>query len=339
MRQSPIPWAYRVFFRQVGIDPDAQRTPVEAAALERLLRGRYESQNLLDDALTIALVETGVPIWAVDADRVELPLTVRAAGGGRAARARRGGAGAAVRAPGGRGRGHAGRGALRRPGARARRQRANGADDAVLPPGRGRARHPRRGGLLDLPGSARSGVNRVVGCRAGGVFDDRVARAGPARRAALSRHRRGRRGGRPADAARPDRPAGARTGRGGRLRLAAGGPALDPAGDGRSPAALAGRARDPARRAGGARRHRPRGARRARRARGPRAAPARSHAGRSPGPQVGARHQCQLGQPGCTTYEVRPQLGVLGMVLGWWRVKISSGCPLPGGPRLGPRPR
>lgn len=82
MRQSPIPWAYRVFFRQVGIDPDAQRTPVEAAALERLLRGRYESQNLLDDALTIALVETGVPIWALDADRVELPLAIRTAGAG-----------------------------------------------------------------------------------------------------------------------------------------------------------------------------------------------------------------------------------------------------------------
>jgi DNA/RNA-binding domain of Phe-tRNA-synthetase-like protein len=80
MRQAPIPWAYRVFFRQVGLDPDAQRTPVEAAALERLMHGRYESQNLLDDALTIALVETGVPIWALDADRLALPLAIRAAG-------------------------------------------------------------------------------------------------------------------------------------------------------------------------------------------------------------------------------------------------------------------
>jgi hypothetical protein len=41
----------------------------------------------------------------------------------------------------------------------------------------------------------------------------------------------------------------------------------------------------------------------------------------------------QLGQPGCTTYEVRPRLGLLGMVMGWWRVKVSSGCPLPRGPR------
>ena len=28
MRQDAIPWAYRVFSRQVGIDPDTDRTPV-----------------------------------------------------------------------------------------------------------------------------------------------------------------------------------------------------------------------------------------------------------------------------------------------------------------------
>jgi hypothetical protein len=37
-----------------------------------------------------------------------------------------------------------------------------------------------------------------------------------------------------------------------------------------------------------------------------------------------------LGLPGCTTYEVRPRAGLLGRLAGWWRVKISSGCPLPG---------
>ena len=36
LRREPVPHAYRVFFRHVGLDPDAQRTPVEAAALERL---------------------------------------------------------------------------------------------------------------------------------------------------------------------------------------------------------------------------------------------------------------------------------------------------------------
>jgi DNA/RNA-binding domain of Phe-tRNA-synthetase-like protein len=77
MRQQPIPWAYRVFYRQIGLDPDTHRTPVEAAAVERLLRGAFKSENLLDDALTIALVETGVPIWALDAASVEGALGLR----------------------------------------------------------------------------------------------------------------------------------------------------------------------------------------------------------------------------------------------------------------------
>jgi hypothetical protein len=34
-----------------------------------------------------------------------------------------------------------------------------------------------------------------------------------------------------------------------------------------------------------------------------------------------------LGRPGCTTYHVRPRLGLLGMLMGWWVVKISGGCP------------
>jgi hypothetical protein len=36
-----------------------------------------------------------------------------------------------------------------------------------------------------------------------------------------------------------------------------------------------------------------------------------------------------LGRPGCTTYHVRPQAGLLGMLMGWWEVKVSGGCPLP----------
>jgi hypothetical protein len=35
-----------------------------------------------------------------------------------------------------------------------------------------------------------------------------------------------------------------------------------------------------------------------------------------------------LGEPGCTYWQVRPRLGLVGMLMGWWRVKISSGCPL-----------
>jgi DNA/RNA-binding domain of Phe-tRNA-synthetase-like protein len=83
MRTQPIPHAYRAFFRQVGLDPDAARIPSEAAAVRRLLDGRFRSSDTLHDALLIALIETGVPVWALDARRVEVgSLGIRAAASG-----------------------------------------------------------------------------------------------------------------------------------------------------------------------------------------------------------------------------------------------------------------
>jgi len=79
LRQRPVPHAYRVAFRHVGLDPDATRTPIEAAAVERLVQGGFRSRGLLDDALTIALMETGVPLWALDADAVHGDLWLRLA--------------------------------------------------------------------------------------------------------------------------------------------------------------------------------------------------------------------------------------------------------------------
>ena len=35
-----------------------------------------------------------------------------------------------------------------------------------------------------------------------------------------------------------------------------------------------------------------------------------------------------IGEPGCKSWHVRPRLGPIGMLMGWWRVVISSGCPL-----------
>jgi hypothetical protein len=35
-----------------------------------------------------------------------------------------------------------------------------------------------------------------------------------------------------------------------------------------------------------------------------------------------------IGEPGCRHWHSRPRLGPIGMLMGWWRVKISSGCPL-----------
>jgi hypothetical protein len=34
-----------------------------------------------------------------------------------------------------------------------------------------------------------------------------------------------------------------------------------------------------------------------------------------------------VGEPGCKHWHSRPRLGLIGMLMGWWRVKISSGCP------------
>jgi DNA/RNA-binding domain of Phe-tRNA-synthetase-like protein len=70
LRHQPIPWAYRVFFRHIGLDPDEQPTPVEELILERMRQGGFPSRNLLDDALTIAIVESGVALRAFDADRI-----------------------------------------------------------------------------------------------------------------------------------------------------------------------------------------------------------------------------------------------------------------------------
>jgi DNA/RNA-binding domain of Phe-tRNA-synthetase-like protein len=77
LRHRPIPWAYRVFFRQIGLDPDEQPTPVEAVALERIKRGGFISRSLLDDALTIAIIESGVAMRAFDADRAHGRLGIR----------------------------------------------------------------------------------------------------------------------------------------------------------------------------------------------------------------------------------------------------------------------
>jgi hypothetical protein len=45
-----------------------------------------------------------------------------------------------------------------------------------------------------------------------------------------------------------------------------------------------------------------------------------------------------IGERGCKSWHVRPRFGVLGMLLNWWRVRISSGCPLARGRGRPPRP-
>jgi hypothetical protein len=40
--------------------------------------------------------------------------------------------------------------------------------------------------------------------------------------------------------------------------------------------------------------------------------------------------RADIGEPGCGHWHSRPRFGPLGMLMGWWRVKVSSGCPLAG---------
>lgn len=77
LRERPIPWAYRVFFRQIGLDPDRTRTPVEQLTLDRLHDGGFRSNGMPRDALNIAIVETGVALRAFDAEQIEGRLCIR----------------------------------------------------------------------------------------------------------------------------------------------------------------------------------------------------------------------------------------------------------------------
>ena len=139
LRRAPVPSAYRVFFRHVGLDPDTTRTPAEEAAMQRLIAGGFRATNLLDDALLIALLETDVPLWALDAATVREPLGIGAAGDGRLWVLRRR------------------RAAERRCSATSRTTGAStkrhDPDARLHDPGPRRARHLRRGGLLDRPWS------------------------------------------------------------------------------------------------------------------------------------------------------------------------------------------
>ena len=39
-------------------------------------------------------------------------------------------------------------------------------------------------------------------------------------------------------------------------------------------------------------------------------------------------HRADVDMGGCGAWQVRPRLGLIGMMMGWWQVKLSSGCPL-----------
>ncbi len=77
LRGRDVPHAHRVFFRHVGLDPDVVRTPVEAVAFRRLMEGGLHPQGVIHDACTVAVLETGVGVFAFDADRLAGALRLR----------------------------------------------------------------------------------------------------------------------------------------------------------------------------------------------------------------------------------------------------------------------
>lgn len=92
IRREAVPAAYRVFYRHIGLDPDVIRTPIEGAVLERMVRGAFLTGGLLEDVLLIALLDTGVAVWALDHAKLDGPLGIRTSREGeplgRSARAR-----------------------------------------------------------------------------------------------------------------------------------------------------------------------------------------------------------------------------------------------------------
>lgn len=79
LRHARVPSAYRAFSRQLGVDPDDGRSPLEAILMDRLRAGRFRSLGLVHDALVLATLESQVPLWAMDGTEIVGGLGIRAA--------------------------------------------------------------------------------------------------------------------------------------------------------------------------------------------------------------------------------------------------------------------
>ncbi len=91
MRERPIPWAYRAFFRQIGLDPDRTRTPVEELALERLREGAFKPAACRPTRSRSRRSRPASRCALFDADQIRGKLCIRdsAPGGGAGRSARR----------------------------------------------------------------------------------------------------------------------------------------------------------------------------------------------------------------------------------------------------------
>ena len=75
--RDDAPAAHRVFWGRIGRDATKDRAPQEAAFYDRIAHGGFPVRDPLQDLLLVVLLETGVPIWALDGDRVSGDLGIR----------------------------------------------------------------------------------------------------------------------------------------------------------------------------------------------------------------------------------------------------------------------
>jgi hypothetical protein len=79
---TPIHAAYRRLARQLGLDPDRDGTPLAPLLRERIIEGRLRSHGDVADACACALLETGVPVFALPFGDVTGDLGLALARGG-----------------------------------------------------------------------------------------------------------------------------------------------------------------------------------------------------------------------------------------------------------------
>ncbi|MDO9409321.1 hypothetical protein [Patulibacter sp.] len=75
--REDAPAAHRELLRRIGRDPNEDRAPQEAAYHDRIKHGGFPVRGTPKDILLLVLLETGVPIWALDADRITGDLGIR----------------------------------------------------------------------------------------------------------------------------------------------------------------------------------------------------------------------------------------------------------------------
>ena len=170
LRREPVPAAYRVFFRHIGLDPDVVRTPIEAAVLERMLHGGFLSRRAArgrpaDRAGGHGRAGVGAgrrpPSTARSASVRAARASPRAAAPTRRCCRRPAGGGRRFRGAGG---------AVRRAGPGHEAKASTTEADAVRDPGRRSAGAVRGGGVVDVSRGARSSADPSAPVAAGRIL-------------------------------------------------------------------------------------------------------------------------------------------------------------------------